>query len=111
VPVTLIATTNIADNDAGLASGLINTSQQLGGALGLAVLSTLAANSTATALAHLGAGSPASARVAAVVGGFRLAFFVGAGLLLAGSVLLATLLRREHVALIDAPPAAEALAA
>ncbi|MFY9578706.1 MAG: MFS transporter, partial [Gaiellaceae bacterium] len=46
VPVTLIATTNIEPSDAGLASGLFNTSQQVGGALGLAALSTLAASRT-----------------------------------------------------------------
>src|SRR5215469_4524952 len=50
VPLTLIATTNVDESDAGLASGLLNTSQQLGGALGLAVLSTVAANATSSAL-------------------------------------------------------------
>ena len=54
VPITLIATTNVADEDAGLASGLFNTSQQVGGALGLAVLSTLAADKSANVLADLG---------------------------------------------------------
>src|SRR3954453_21408551 len=47
-PITLIATTNVDGRDAGLASGLLNTSQQVGGALGLAVLSTLAADRTSS---------------------------------------------------------------
>ena len=46
VPVTLIATSGVPVDDAGLASGLFNTAQQIGGALGLAVLTTLATNRT-----------------------------------------------------------------
>jgi hypothetical protein len=42
VPLTLIATTNVDAGDAGLTSGLLNTSQRIGGSLGLAVLATLA---------------------------------------------------------------------
>src|SRR5205807_1357101 len=87
VPITLIATTNVDANDARLASGLLNTSQQLGGALGLAVLSTLAANTTTSTLSALGRVPDAAARVAAVVAGFRVAFLVGAFLLLGSAVL------------------------
>src|SRR5215208_5632331 len=48
MPLTLIATTGLDDHDQGLASGLFNTSQQIGGALGLAILSTLAASQSAS---------------------------------------------------------------
>ena len=54
VPITLIATSGVPAADAGLASGLFNTSQQIGGALGLAVLTTLATNRTEDELAALG---------------------------------------------------------
>jgi sugar phosphate permease len=90
VPVTLIATTNVASEDAGLASGLFNTSQQVGGALGLAVLATLAADKTASVR---GLDQPA-----ALVEGFQVAFTGAAILMLVGVVLLAALVRRSDVA-------------
>jgi EmrB/QacA subfamily drug resistance transporter len=97
VPITLIATTNVAAEDAGLASGLFNTSQQVGGALGLAVLSTLAADKTANALASLGHAPSTSERAVALTDGFQVAFTGGAILMLAGLVMLVLLIRPRDV--------------
>jgi EmrB/QacA subfamily drug resistance transporter len=101
VPITLIATTNVEAADAGLASGLLNTAQQLGGALGLAVLSTLAANATSSQLLSLGTAPSSTATASALVAGYHVAFLAGAGLMAAGSVLLAALIRRGDVSRID----------
>jgi len=75
--------------DSGLASGLVNTSLQVGGALGLAVLATLSTSRTDTLL-H--GGSPASS---ALVGGYHLAFVIAAGLVLVAGALAVTVLRSE----------------
>ena len=102
VTLTLVATTGVDENDAGLASGIFNTSQQVGGALGLAILSTLANERTTGILADL-TGQPTQAQAqSALVEGFQLAFFVAAGLLAVGALILGLLLRQRDVARIDA---------
>jgi EmrB/QacA subfamily drug resistance transporter len=93
MPLTLIATTGLADADQGLASGLFNTSQQIGGALGLAVLSTLA-----TSKATAADGSPTHTLVV----GFHWAFGAGAIVILAALTAMVALLRKRHVARIEA---------
>ena len=95
VSVTIAAVTGIRPDQAGLASGLVNTAQQVGGALGLAILAAVATHTTSGAFAS-GTHSPK----VALTEGFQDAFLVGAGMALLGAILAATLISsrdaREH---------------
>jgi predicted MFS family arabinose efflux permease len=84
VPVTIAAVTGTRPDEAGLASGLINTSQQIGGALGLAILVSVATSRTASAVSD-GIGD----RAVALNEGFQTAFLVGAGFALVGAIVAA----------------------
>ena len=101
VPMTLIATTNVGADDAGLASGLFNTSQQIGGALGLAILSTIATNRTTDHLSALGHVPSPADMADAVVAGYHAGFIAGAGMLLAGVVISALFLRNRDLRAIN----------
>jgi len=95
VPVTLLATAGVAPEDSGLASGLLNTSQQVGGALGLAVLSTLATNH---ATSQLAAGAT---RSEALLSGWQVGFTGGAIVLVLSALTLVFGLRRRDLAKVD----------
>jgi EmrB/QacA subfamily drug resistance transporter len=103
VPVTIAAVAGVEEHEAGLASGLINTTQQVGGALGLAVLATVANSRTEDVLRQ---GGPAAAMPNALTEGFQAAFLTGAGFAVLGIVLGLVLIRgsdsRAHAALGDA---------
>ena len=95
VPLTIAAVTGVTASEAGLASGLINTSQQVGGALGLAILATIANSRTK----ELMTASPGDPRVA-LTEGFQDAFLVGTGFAIVGAILAMILISsresREH---------------
>jgi EmrB/QacA subfamily drug resistance transporter len=97
VPITLIATSGIPHDDAGLASGLYNTSQQIGGALGLAILATLAVEATEDTLLGLGRQPQPADQAQALVDGFHVAYLGSALMIAAGFVALLFLLGREDV--------------
>jgi EmrB/QacA subfamily drug resistance transporter len=97
VPATLISVSSVHGDDAGLASGLFNTAQQVGGALGLAVLVTVATSRTSSVLASLGHHPSAHAVAGASVSGYRIAFIIAAGFMIAAIAVLVTFLRAHHL--------------
>lgn len=105
VPMTLIATAGVEAADAGLASGTFNTSQQIGGALGLAVLATFANDKTAGILGSATRPITHLQQQTALVEGFQVAFTAAAGLMIFGLLLVSLLLRRRDVAHVHVGPA------
>jgi EmrB/QacA subfamily drug resistance transporter len=91
VPISIAALAGIQASEAGLASGLINTSQQIGGALGIAALSTIATSRTDDALAA------GSTQAVALVDGFTAAFLVGVAIAGVGIVAALTLIRGDEL--------------
>ncbi len=100
VPSTIAAVQGVPAHQAGLASGLLNTARLAGGAVGLAVLSTIADSHTAHAIAH------GASQHAALTSGYRLAFVISAAICLAGALVAARTLGgapRPSAAVVPAP--------
>jgi predicted MFS family arabinose efflux permease len=124
VPLALVALHNVAEQDSGVASSLLNTAQQVGGAIGLALLGTVAwttvADSIRTQVAHAAAGQPspkpgtpppASIYDHALTAGFSRAFEVAAGIGLLALVIAIATIRVRRQELDDAAPAPQEEAA
>jgi EmrB/QacA subfamily drug resistance transporter len=118
VPLALVALHKVAEQDSGVASSLLNTAQQVGGAIGLALLGTIAwtavANSVRTQVAHAAAGRPvpkpgtpppASIYYHALTVGFSRAFVVAAGIGLLAVVIAVATIRVRRQDLTGAVPA------
>jgi EmrB/QacA subfamily drug resistance transporter len=103
VPISIAALAGIKPSEAGLASGLINTSQQIGGAFGIALLSTLAVGRTEDEVAQ-GTATPN-----ALVDGFQIAFWVGAAIAAVGAVAALVFIRRRDLEAVPVPEAVPAL--
>jgi MFS family permease len=101
IPVSIAALAGVAEHEAGLASGLLNTSQQLGGAIGVAIASTIAATHAGTLL-HQGA-----APAAALTSGFSWAFWACGAIGLAAVPVTYLLVRRHELAIAVASTAAK----
>ncbi len=91
VPMTVAAVAGVEPHEAGLASGLINTSQQVGGALGLAILAAIA-DSKRDSVLHAGTALPT-----ALTEGFQVALMVGAGFAVLGAILALLLVTGDAV--------------
>jgi fucose permease len=90
VPVTIASLTGVQRSDAGVASGLVNTSRQIGGALGIAAVSAVAASATSNYVSVHGVAATSGA---ALDHGFQTGLYVLIGLLVVGALIVATLLR------------------
>ena len=93
VPITIAAVAGTKPQEAGLASGLINTSQQIGGAVGIAILSTIAVSTTTDDALAAGVAPPV-----ALTSGFQAAFWAGAAISFAGVLVSLFLVRGRDLA-------------
>ena len=98
MPISIAALAGVQPSEAGLASGLINTSQQIGGALGIAALSAIATSITTDGLAT------GDAPAVAMVDGFQAAFIAGAGVAVIGVLVALFVVRGRD---LETAPAVE----
>jgi predicted MFS family arabinose efflux permease len=96
VSITIAATSGVQPRESGLASGLLNTSQQVGGAIGLAILTGVATSAATRYVTHLATAPNALTPLAAKVHGYSAAFYVASGFMIGASVLATLLLKQSR---------------
>jgi hypothetical protein len=99
VPISIAALTGVKAAEAGLASGLINTTQNIGGAVGLAILTTVSTTHTDNLIAD------GTNQLSALTQGFSLAFWVGAGFAVAALIVTLVTLRGRELEEAQVAPA------
>jgi EmrB/QacA subfamily drug resistance transporter len=101
IPLSLAALTVVEDRISGISSGLLNTSQQIGGALGVAIMATIATTHSETLL------EDGKSEAEALTSGFNWAFWVPAGFMLVGAAMTLAVLRNRDVPTHETPAVAE----
>ncbi|HWG24323.1 MFS transporter [Actinospica sp.] len=107
VPLANTALTGVADHDAGVASAMVNATQQIGGSLGVALLNTFFTTATTTYVAaHIGSLGAAKAAALGAIHGYNVAFTVSAFLLVGAAVVIFALIRKdpEHEGAVTGEP-------
>lgn len=97
ISITIAATSGVTGRESGLASGLLNTAQQMGGAIGLAILTGVATSAAANYVKHLTTVPNKLTPLVAQVHGFHAAFYVATGFLVGASVLATILIKQQKV--------------
>jgi hypothetical protein len=108
IAITIAATSGVKGRESGLASGILNTSQQIGGAIGLAVLTGLSTSAAARYLQHLHGAHTKLTPLAAEVHGFHVAYLTASFFMLSAAVLATFLLKQQKVSSQDVDAAMQA---
>lgn len=95
IAITVAATSGVPARESGLASGILNTSQQIGGALGLAILTGIATSSSLNYIKHLNSAPNGASQLAAQVQGFHSAFYVAASFMIAASAIALVVIKQS----------------
>lgn len=101
IAITIAATSGVHGKESGLASGILNTSQQIGGAIGLAILTGLSTSAAARYISHLQSAPNKLTPLFAEVHGFHIAFYVATGFMVGAAVLATFLLKQQKVSEAD----------